>query len=440
MVKEKKQKKDTSNFKKSKDSQNDTTQKLMSEAKNWICWPVLVFSLIIVLPVISSAIFPGLIHSSFSSFSSFEFYKQIVNPFEVGELGGIIIVSNLIILGIGVIYYKKKMNLKKLFDFEISNKVAWIIVLVILSGYTAVTVNEISIPEPWGDFAPIKERIEKADRVDRWPIEEFLRGNENYSISEPHVKFTFLYFSLGVFENMKVLPFIASIALLLITYVLTTKITNKRIAGILALILVLQSSIFLTYDTSPTYSNFWIVFYLVSLWLILKKWELSHVSFVVSIFSKALSAAFLPLTMFFIFRNTSSKKRLYLLGSFGILIILGLGLYSLISSESDEGHVISENFWKGLSASAVHLRFDPIILIFILPLTITLFFKSRAGFLQADSLQVFIGGVLLISALLSIFTTQTNEPYRLMPLVVFFAIGAGSLLAKIKKPDELLSR
>jgi hypothetical protein len=28
------------------------------------------------------------------------------------------------------------------------------------------------------------------------------------------------------------------------------------------------------------------------------------------------------------------------------------------------------------------------------------------------------------------FTNQTNQPYRFMPLVVFFAIGVGVLLSK----------
>ena len=82
------------------------------------------------------------------------------------------------------------------------------------------------------------------------------------------------------------------------------------------------------------------------------------------------------------------------------------------------------------------LKFDPIILIFLLPLSITLFLKSLKGFTPANSIQVLISGFLLIPPLLITFTDQTNEPYRLIPLVVFFAVGAASLLGKIKQ-DEL---
>ena len=440
MVNRKGQKKEGSDSKKPQN--NDLSSKKSTnslQSKNWISWPVLFFSLVVVIPIIISAIFPALFHST-SDFNQFEFYTQLVNPFEIGEHGITILIVNLVLLGFGILYYRRKINFNKLFDFDISYKISWAIVVGILIVYAAVTVTEIPTPETWGDFASIEKRMNEGIRDDRWPIEDIISGNPNFSSSEPHVKFSLLFFSLKFLGNIKILPFIASISLLIITYLLTVKITNKRIGGILALVLVLQSNIFLMYDTSVTYSNFWIVFYLISLWMILKKWQISHASYVVSIFSKALSAAFLPLTLFFVFRNTTGRKRLYLLASYGILIILGLALFSLISSESEEMKYLPESFWKGFAATATHLRFDPIVLLFLLPLVVTLFLKSKKGFVQADSISVLIAGVLIIPSLLITFTTQTNEPYRLMPLVVFFAIGAGTLLARIKKQDELLSK
>ncbi|KFM20129.1 hypothetical protein AAA799P11_00200 [Marine Group I thaumarchaeote SCGC AAA799-P11] len=432
-------KKETSTPEKPQTDESAPKHASINISKNWIRWAVLVFSLITVIPVVVSTIFPALFHST-SNFSEFEFYSQIVNPFELGALSSAILAVNLILLGIGFLYYKRKMRLNKLFDFDISQKISWIIVAVIIVSYAGFTVNEISTPETWGDFASIEKRMNESIRDDRWPIEDIISDNPNFSSSEPHVKFSLLFFSLKFLGNIKILPFIASISLLIVTYLLTVKITNKRIAGILSLVLVLQSNIFLMYDTSATYSNFWIVFYLISLWMILKKWQLSHAAFIVSIFSKALSVAFLPLTLFFIFRNTYGKKRVYLLASYGVLIILGLALFSLISSESEDMKYFPENFWKGFAASATHLRFDPIVLLFLLPLVVALFLKSKNGFSQAESISVLIAGVLTIPSLLITFTTQTNEPYRLMPLVVFFAIGAGMLLAKIRKEDELSSK
>jgi len=201
------------------------------------------------------------------------------------------------------------------------------------------------------------------------------------------------------------------------------------------MLLVLQSNIFLTYDTSAAYSNFWILFYVLSLYLVLKKWQLSHISFVLALFSKFLSAVFLPLTVFFVLNNTKGKKRMYVLIFYTILIVAGLFAASNLFDNNNITY-LPENFIKGFVQFSYQLRFDPIILIFLLPLTIVLFLKSLNGFYQGNSIQVLISGFLLIPPLLITFTQQTNEPYRLIPLVVFFAIGVSTLLGKIKLDES----
>ena len=69
---------------------------------------------------------------------------------------------------------------------------------------------------------------------------------------------------------------------------------------------------------------------------------------------------------------------------------------------------------------------------FILPLIFGLFIASRNGIQHADSLMVLIGGILFTAPLLTGFTEQTTQPYRFIPLIVFFAIGVGVLLSKKK--------
>ncbi len=72
------------------------------------------------------------------------------------------------------------------------------------------------------------------------------------------------------------------------------------------------------------------------------------------------------------------------------------------------------------------------VILFILPLIVGLFVASRNGIKIADSIMVLIGGILLTAPLLTGFTEQTNQPYRFVPLVVFFAIGVGVLFSKRK--------
>ena len=87
---------------------------------------------------------------------------------------------------------------------------------------------------------------------------------------------------------------------------------------------------------------------------------------------------------------------------------------------------------------------DLFIIISILPLIIGLFFISRRGNYYADSLQIMIAGILLFAPLLMSFTTMNNHDYRMIPLVIAFAIGIGTLfsnvrLVHIKKSDNYIS-
>ena len=388
-----------------------------------VSYGIFALSVSIILLCSVSVIFPALIQSTTSEFSEIPFYTPLVDPFELGGLAIPFVIFNGIILLVGIIYYKKHYSLNRLFDFDISNKISIIVIVIILSIYIVVTIEEFSIEESWYDLTYVQ------DTVKHWGVDDLQRF-------DVHVKNFFLYLSINLFDNIRVIPFMASIALLITTFFITKEITKKRVPGILAMVIVLQSNIFLSYDTSATYSNFWVLFYVLSLYLILRKWQLSQVSFVLSIFSKLFSVMFLPMTIFFILNNTNGKKRIYITISYGVLMILGLFAASNLDILFVDEQYMPENFTKGIETFSYQLRFDPIILISLLPLSVMLFLKSLKGFSQANSIQVLILGFLLIPPLLITFTQQTNEPYRLIPLVIFFAIGVGTLLGKIKQDES----
>ena len=399
-----------------------------------LSYGVFAFSISIVLLCCVSVIFPALISSVTSELSELPFYTPQVDPFEVGVLAIPFLILNGVVLLIGIVYYKKNYSLNRLFNFDVSKKITAITIIIILSAYIITTVPEFETEEEFPDFIKIEMRLNEAIRDNRFTIEDAISGNQNYSPIEPHVKYSLLIISEKVFGDYRVVAFFASIALLVVTFFITKEITKKRVPGIIAMLLVLQSNIFLTYDTSAAYSNFWVLFYVLSLYLVLKKWQFSHILFVLALFSKLLSAIFLPLTVFFVLNNTKGKKRMYVLILYTVLIIAGLFAVSNLSNDTNFTF-LPENFIEGFEQFSYQLRFDPIILIFLLPLTVVLFLKSLKGFHQANSIQVLISGFLLIPPLLITFTEQTNEPYRLIPLVVFFAIGVSALLGKIKQDE-----
>ena len=423
-----------------KENNEDIENDNFSEAKfrlkttNWVSWAVFIFTIVTVLLSLVSVVFPALIASGNSTIKNLQDLGVIlfeVDPFQAGIWAAPLFVCNILVFICLLLYYKKKLpnNFKNIieyiFNFEISKKISVIVILVLLSIYVGFSFEELTTEEEWEDYAGVKQRIE------RWSPDQITSG------FEPHIRYFMLWSSMILFGQYTVIPFIASISLLLLTYFFTTEITKKRFAGIIAFVILMQSNLFLTYDTTVSYSNFWILFYLLSLYLLYKVWPFSPVSYLLSIFSKALTATFLPMSLFFIFRTKiSTTAKVIVATSSTALIFAGIIVATTganiggIAGEQEEFDW--DEFALGFTSFSFQLRFDGLVLIFILPLMVGLFIASRNRINHADSMMVFIGGILFITPLVTGFTELTNQPYRFVPLVVFFAIGVGVLLSKNK--------
>ncbi len=410
---------------------NSSKVNVMKRNQDWVTWAVFLFTISIVLISLVSVVFPALIASSDSTINEL---KELgvtlfeVNSFELGVWSVLLIGFNILIFTTTFLYFKKRLSkfIKNSFDFvfnfEVSKKIAFVVVAVLLSIYVIVNFNELATEEQWEDYPGVIERLK------RWSPEQI-------TSVEPHVRYFLLWSSMILFGNYRIIPFIASIFLLLLTYFFTVEISKKRFAGIISLIILLQSNVFLTYDSTVSYTNFWILFYLLSLFLVYKLWPISPLTYLLSIASKALTAMFLPMSLFFIYRSDIPRIRKIIVASSSTAIIL-VGVLATtsgvqITSVSDVKEEFDwDEFWMGFSSFSYQLRFDGLVILFILPLIVGLFIATRNGIRHADSIMVLIGGILFSGPLLTGFTELTNQPYRFVPLVVFFAIGVGILLTK----------
>jgi len=396
---------------------------------NPISWAVFLPTIVVVLISLTSVIFPALILRTLGGFDD----SVGIDPFEPGSLAIPFLLSNFIILAICVLYYKNKLpqaitkSIRFIFNFEISSNLAFFVIVIIIGTYIAISVGELFN----GVFL---------DDYYIWMV-PILENYDIFRIEDAGLDKHFLYFltesSMQLFGNYKVVPFIASISLLVLTYLFTFEITKKRFAGIVAMVIVLQSTIFLYFDTSVVYPNYWIVFYLLSLYLIYKKWPISPISYVLSMATKGLTALFFPMTLFFIYRSRIVRQKKILLTIFyGIIILFGAGIFILMGQSSVSSldnfarEFDSHDFWGGFTTISTTLRIDGLVLIFLLPLTFGLFVASRKGVLHADSILFFILIMLLYAPFLAGFTWHQHEPYRFIPMIVFFAIGVGVLLSK----------
>ncbi len=381
---------------------------------------------------IITIIFPSLFSSVFGKFSN-----NLI-PYEIGILGIPVILSNLGLLIIGIIYYKKKFpssisnSIDKIRSFEIPKKLTLIILLIIFSIYIGLSSPELLVDESkqWGDY----EILEDALKI--WPDGK----SENIYVEEQndrYVRMLLLDASQEIFQNIKVLPFVASILLILFTYFLTVQITEKRFAGIIAILVLIQSHTFLRFDTVAVYENFWVLFYLLSIYVIKKQWFLSPIFYILSFFTKAFVAPYFVMTLFFAAKTSiSNKKKIFLLISY--VAIIGISILVVFSGNTIYPNVIqidTSKFFIGLATFGPLLRYDFLLLMTILPVTAGLTLLAKNSIKETDSILFLILGTLLAGPILIVFTNFYEIlPYRYIPLIVFFAIGIGMFFSK--KPNS----
>ena len=372
-------------------------------------------------------IFPALFSFIFGKFSN-----NLV-PYEIGILGIPLVISNSIILFLGYLYYKNKFpskisdSINRIRIFEIPKKHTFIFLLIIFSVYIGFAIPELSFNESenWPDY----KILESALKI--WPGGE----SENIYVEEQNDRYVRMFLldsSLNIFQNIKILPFFASILVILFTYLLTVQITQKRFAGIVSILVLIQSHTFLSFDTVAVYENFWVLFYLISLYVIKKQWILSPIFYILSFFTKAFVAPYFIMTLFFTIRSEISLK--IKLGLFiSYLVIIGISVILIFTGDTLYPNVIeidSSKFFIGLGTFGPLLRYDFLLLMTLLPVVVGLTFLIKKH-QEVDSILFLILGTLLAGPILVMFTNFYEIlPYRYIPLIVFFAIGIGIFFSK----------
>ena len=393
------------------------------------CFVFLVTIGIVGLSVISM-IFPALIISS-----TYEFPNEL-DPFETSPWVLPIISSSIILFVVGFLYKTNNFpitlsnGIKFILNFEISKKTSIIIGIIILSIYIGFSIEELFLDEvnQWPDFLILKEALEIWPSTDHWSV----YVNEQ---NTRYVRMILLDFSQEFFQNIKLLPFIASISVVILTALVTIQISKKRFAGIISMIVLLQSITFTDFDTIAVYENFWVLFFLLSIYSIQKKWSYaSPTTYILSIFTKAYVVTYFWINIFFIYRaDIPRKSKLYILASYGIVLSITYVIF-----ETGRGIIYDEivridfnSFLVGFTGWGNSMQLDPLLVLCVIPLTVGLFKKSLNGVKQADSILILILGTILAGPLISLVTDfYFILPYRFIPFVIAIAIGIGVFLSK----------
>ena len=403
----------------------------MSEFENSQIVSYIVFfcTLAVVLLTLTPVVFPAL----FSSF--FGMFTDNLDPFELGYQSVFFIVSNILILGFGAAYYKKKIPssvsdlIEKIRTFEISKKVSMISLAIILVVYVGLSTPELFLDESaqWSDYDAVL-----VPALEIWPFGE----SDDVYVQEQNDRYVRMFLldaSIDVFQNIKLLPFIASILIVVFTYLITVQFCQKRFAGIISVVVLLQSYTFLKFDTTAVYENFWVLFFLISLYVIEKKWFLSPIFYILAFYTKAYIAPFFLLTLFTTYRSQISRRtKIAILISYVIIVSAAIAIIFLGDTVyPDVIEVNSSKFILGFQVIISQLRFDLFFIIALLPVTVGLLFLAKNKLKHADSILILIFGTIIASPILITFTYHYEIlPYRFIPLLIFFSIGVGMFFSK----------
>ena len=380
-----------------------------------ISYAVLGIALIVSLMTLVPVVFPVLYSMSTvpNGFEQMGLEIIFIDKFETGVLAFPLIFSNAIVFGL-YIFRKKIPKISKIFSIDVPQKVSLVVVVVVIVAYGSITFSEVYIDEQYQDWMDVLDRLDNELSVQQL---------------DPFLRMFLLNQSMTLFGSYKIIPLLFSMALLAMTYLFTTSITKNRFAGLVSMGLVLQSYIFLTFDTSSTYTTFWLFFYLVSLYAVVKLWFTNPVFYVASIFCKGITAIFSPMSIFFILNSNIPKKQKLILSGIILIMIIG-GISSIYAGGSMQEEAKWHEFIVGFASFAFQMRFDVITVLFLVPLVFGLFVISKNN-RHANSISFLIVGILFTAPLLSGLTDQTNQPYRQLPIVVFFAVGVGMLFSKV---------
>jgi len=410
-------------------------QKISNKKNRLLSWIIFLGTLIIVLPTLILGMFPALL---IILSDKVRFHEEI-NAFEPGIWMFPILISNTIIFATIILYRKNKLPqtltslFKSILNFEISQRTAIVLIGVLLASYAVLNVGELYEREVWEDF----------DRLEKKQLQKISFDNLEFHLRI--IPYFSAFLTMEIFGSYRVAGFFASILCLFFTYLVTVQISKKRFAGIIALVVVLQSENFLIYDTTITYPIFWIMFFLLSMYFVFKSFPLSPISFSAALLSHPLTMGFFPFNILFI---ALVDLKILLLSLYFAVIVSGLVLIYIeiipfpVVFISDSAS--SLDFSRMITASAsilTQFRYDYLMVIFLLPVVVSLFLASKKGISNANAVLVLIGGIILLIIMIPVLTVMGNTPYRILPLIFFFAIGVGTLLSKnTNLQDELVSR
>jgi len=397
---------------------------------------VLIFALFIVLLNLIFVIFPALLITSFESIDI------EINPFEIGNNAPLLLTSNIILFLIWYVYSKQKFTtfsnfINNLRSFDISKKIAILVGIAILMIYSGFSIPELFLDEST-QFADYQILIKSLNVFPNTDTDDIYVNEQN----SRYFRMLLLSFSQEFLQNIKIIPFLSTLFLVIVTALFTISHSKNKLSGIVSMIILLQGFTFLEYDSIAVYENIWVLLFLSSLFVLNSKWFISGPLYILSVLTKAFAAPFIIFNLFYVLHSDTLRSIKIKITAIYLSIIAFFSIYFL-SGDTIYDKIITidfNRFLHSLSDFSSQMRFDYLLLILLLPTTIGLYSLAKSGTKFADSLLFFIGGLLLMGPLVALITDfYVILPYRFIPLLVFFSIAVALIFFRTSKLEDVPS-
>ena len=244
---------------------------------------------------------------------------------------------------------------------------------------------------------------------------------QNCSISSlPDERGTLRYYTECISHylgNDKLVSFLVNVGLLPMTYLFTSSLTKKPLAGIISMVTVGTSWMWQYYTPSVSYSQEWTLLFFASLYLINKGSRFGGVVYFASILSKAISLLYCPI----VFYTSKRKNIIYTI----IPVIAAASLILYGDNHIMNGAILQFSWGKVINEPVTlwNLLSPYWVLLFLIPASIILLSirKDKLSKYFIFSIAIMLGDILFID----MFTNLDNQHYRLFGLLIMLSAGFG---------------
>lgn len=307
-----------------------------------------------------------------------------------------------------------------------------LIATIILASYSINIVKEIDDTEPypdyWENIIPMKMKCDYSITNTYYKnIDGEIKPHD--AIQRGFLKYWINCFSYQYLGNDRIIPIMASVSIVYLTYVLANLITKDRIIGLISMGAMSINPMLTKFDSSPTYDQVWVAFFLLSIVLLYKKPIMGILSFPLSIFSKILAAGYIPgLILHVYFEKEIKHRKKILFGLVGLCCFGLIGVMYIGVGDVIEFH--PERVLDGLLR--IFEAVWPIFPFVMGAIVLDRFFISKTRPEGKRIILVWMALILLMTPVIYLFTpNQLQFGYRFVPFASFFSMYIGIVCVQL---------